>query len=59
MPVGELRDLRRGTPAFHVSHGEATTILAGIALVAEAVGAMSSDSYKAPPPQTTAHDAAI
>ena len=27
--------------------------------LAEAVGAMSSDSYKAPSPQTTAHDAAI
>ena len=27
--------------------------------LAESVGAMSSDSYKAPPPQTTAHDAAI
>ena len=27
--------------------------------LAESVGAMSSDSYKAPSPQTTAHDAAI
>ena len=38
LPSMDNADLRRGTPAFHVSHGEATTILAGIALVAEAVG---------------------
>ena len=41
LPSMDNAALRRGTPAFHVRHGEATTILAGIALLAEAVRLVS------------------
>lgn len=44
LPSMDDAALRRGTPAFHVRHGEATTILAGIALVAEAVRLVSASA---------------
>ncbi len=45
LPAMDDDDLRRGRPTSHIVYGEATAILAGDALLAEAFGAVCKNSF--------------
>lgn len=49
LPSMDNATLRRGTPAFHVRHGEAAAILGGIGLLTEAIRVIA-DAAPIPPP---------
>jgi geranylgeranyl diphosphate synthase, type II len=54
LPCMDDDDLRRGLPTVHVAFGEATTVLAGDALLAAAFFALTAAEHEHPAPQLLA-----